>query len=98
MSFKLVEIDELPEGAVEVHLYNPKNVLRPRGGVMQKESLSAYIFDKLDYLIESWTDPKYGDSMDKQEFSNLLWKNLQEEVNTAWEAALKKHNIKKTLK
>lgn len=92
---KIVEIDSLPEGAVQIHLYNPKNVLRPRGGVMQKESLSAYIFDRIDYLIETWTDPKYGDSMDKQEFSKLLFNNLQEEVNIAWEAALKKHNIEK---
>jgi hypothetical protein len=86
---------DLPEGAVELHLYNIKNILRPRGGVMKKESLSAYLFYRLDYLIQTWSDPKYGDSIDKQELSELLWKNLHEEINTAWETILVKHDIKK---
>jgi len=86
---------EPPEGAVEIHLYDIENILKPRGGEMQKESLSAYVADKLDGLFESWTNPKYGDSVDKQELSKILWRNLNEEVNLAWKNFMKKHMIKK---
>jgi hypothetical protein len=47
--------------AIRVHLYNYKNVLRPRGS-MKKESLGDYILERLLSYYEDWTDKKYGDN------------------------------------
>jgi len=87
------KIFELPEGAVYVHMYDYKNVLRPRGH-MQKESIAEYILDRLLAYHESWTDSKYGDNPEVTELLSLLQKNLKEEVDGAWREFIKRINTK----
>jgi len=85
MNIRVVEsLDEIPEGAKRIHLYSFDNLLRPRGGLAQKESLSFYIIERLKDCFESWTDKKYGDSKDKQTVLLKLRENLEQEVNIAW--------------
>jgi hypothetical protein len=79
---------KLPKGAILLHLYHPENVLRPRGGKLQKESLSLKILENLRAAFESWTDPKYGDSLTKEELFSLLSRNLSQEVYFAWDKFL----------
>lgn len=85
-------VSEIPEGAVRIHLYNYKNVLRPRGGVLQKESLSGYILDRLQGAFEEWSDSKYGDNPEVTELLAQLQANLKEEVDYAWKEFLKRAN------
>jgi len=68
----------------QVHPYLFKNVLRPRGGIAQKESLSLYITDRLKSCFESWTDPKYADSQPEEKVISQLQENLLEEVSIAF--------------
>ena len=84
---KLVE-DQIPSDAVQLHLYNPKNVLMPRGS-RKKESIHQYLLEKLQGGYESWTDPKYGDNPDRAEVIETLYKNLINETMNAWEDFLK---------
>ena len=70
----------------EVHLYNPENILRPRGGVLQKESLGLTILEKLISYYESWTDPRYEDNPDENELLRIMQRNLSQEVEAAWDA------------
>ena len=70
----------------EVHLYSLENILRPRGGVLQKESLSQTILEKLISYYESWTDPRYGDNPDENELLRTMERNLKQEVEIAWDA------------
>jgi hypothetical protein len=79
--------DDLPKGAVRVHLYNSKNVLMPRGS-MKKESIGLYLYDVLKGSYESWTDPKYGDNPDPQDLLTIMYKNLHHELECAWQALL----------
>jgi len=80
---RIVSSDELPDGAVRIHLYSHENVLRPRGP-MKKESVGDYILDKLLGAWDEWTNPEYGDLPDKETLLKTLHKNLEEEVNGAW--------------
>jgi hypothetical protein len=73
---------------VQVHLYNVKDVLRPRGS-MEKESLGEYLTEKYEYLYETWTDPKFGDSVSKEEILVRLYQNAIEEVNVSFGLFLK---------
>jgi len=91
---KLTPIDELPEGAVRVHMYNHKDVLRPRGH-MQKESIAEYLLDRLLSSYESWTDGEFGDNPEVTELIATLQKNMKEEVYGAWREFIKRVNIKK---
>ena len=68
----------------QLHLYSFRNILRPRGGLAQKESLSLYILEKLRSCYESWTDPKYADSKPEEEVLLQLKENLEQEVNIAY--------------
>jgi len=79
---------KIPPGAVEVHLYNSKNVLMPRGS-RQKESIHNYLLEKLQDGYESWTDPKYGDNPDRKKLLQTLYNNLINEAMNAWEDFLK---------
>ena len=88
---KFVKDEEIPEGAVQVHLYEYRNVLRPRGH-MEKESIGLYILDKLIGSYESWTNPKYGDNPDEAELLKLLQTNMQEEVDGAFREFIRKIN------
>lgn len=82
---------DLPEGSVQMHLYEFTNVLRPRGH-MEKESVGVYILDKLLGSYESWTDPKYGDNPDEITLLKLLKENLQEEVDGAFREFIRRIN------
>ena len=73
----------IPEGAVRIHMYKYIDVLRPRG-TMQKESLGAYILDRLEGAFENWTDEKYGDNPEVTMLLQQLHENLMEEVQNAW--------------
>lgn len=84
---KAKQIDKLPEGAVRVHLYNFRNILRPRGP-LQKESLSHSIYEKLQSGFEDWTDEKYGDSKSVKEVVDQLRQNLLEETSYAFDKFL----------
>lgn len=77
--------------AYQVHLYNARNVLAPRGS-MQKESLGSYILEKLIVYYESWTDKKYGDNPDQSTLLKLLQENLKEETDAAWREFLRRIN------
>ena len=82
---------EIPEGAVQLHLYEFRNVLRPRGH-MEKESISEYILDKLLGAYESWTDPKYGDNPDEATLLKLLQTNMKEEMDGAFREFIRRIN------
>lgn len=75
--------DEIPEGAIQIHLYNYKDVLRPRGH-MKKESIGIYILERLKTYYESWTDEKYGDNPPRENLMNQLRSNLDDEMAGAW--------------
>ena len=70
--------------AKQVHLYNFDNVLHPRGS-MEKESLGAYILERLKDAYESWTDPQYADSHPHDAVLKMLYNNLMNESVTAYE-------------
>ena len=75
---------EIPTGTIRIHLYSFRNVLRPRGGTMEKESLGLDIYERLQGAYEEWTNPKYGDNPEASEVLKQIRKNLMEEVETAW--------------
>ena len=84
MDLKVVKtVDEVPTGARRCHMYNARDMLRPRG-TMQKESLGAYVRDRLHDTFESWTDPKYGDRVEPGLTLCVLHQNMMEEVNAAF--------------
>lgn len=67
MDVQRMTADELiAAGYRRVHWGRIENGLAPRGE-MAKESLSASIAERLDSFIESWTDPRYGDSVSQSE-------------------------------
>lgn len=83
MDLKLVEVTEIPEDAERVHMYNARDMLRPRG-TMEKESLGEYVKDRLHGAFESWTDPKYGDTIEPGLAMCVLHQNMMEEINAAF--------------
>ena len=50
-------------GYRRVHFYSFQDVLKPRGEELGKESLSAVILEHLRGAFNSWTDPRYSDSV-----------------------------------
>ena len=50
---------------------------------MKKESLSLYIFERLQGELEGWTDPAYADSLTIEEAKKQILDNLEEEVQAA---------------
>jgi len=84
-----MEVKGLPDGSRRVHLYSFENMLRPRGGVAQKESLSLCILERLRSCYESWINPSYSDSRPEEEVLLKLRENLEQEVNIAFSLLLK---------
>ena len=78
------KIKSIPKGAIKIHLYTLKNLLRPRG-TMKKESLGLVIYERITSTFESWSDPEYGDNPEPSLLIKQLKKNLMEEVDAAWE-------------
>jgi hypothetical protein len=73
----------IPEGSIRIHLYNYRNVLKPRGS-MQKESLGLEIHECLTSAFEEWANPNYGDNPSRSDLLSQLRKNLLSEVEAAW--------------
>lgn len=73
--------------AVQVHLYACENVLHPRGP-MRKESIGAYLLDRLKGCYDEWTDPKYGDNPPEELLLTNLRDNLFNEATNAFEELL----------
>lgn len=87
---KMLTREQIEEGLrngtiTKMHLYSHENILRPRGGVMEKESLSLHVFERLQSAFEEWTDEKYGDNPTRKELIDTLQKNLKEEMRIAWQ-------------
>jgi hypothetical protein len=84
MDLKIVRsIEEVPEGAQRCHLYNARDMLRPRGP-MKKESIGLYVKDRLHGAFESWTNSEYGDSIEPGLALCVLHQNMMEEINAAF--------------
>lgn len=73
---------KLSKNSVKVHLYDVTDVLKPRGS-MKKESIGAYLLQRLEDAHESWTDKSYGDIPTEDELRVLLVNNLNSEVTSA---------------
>ena len=89
MKKELLTASNLPKGAIQIHLYNCSNVLRPRGH-MKKESIGVTVLERLESAYESWTDPQYGDNPDESALLEILKQNLQQEVEGAWKEFIKR--------
>jgi len=92
MRKKIYDLKDL-KGAVQIHLYNSSDVLRPRGH-MEKESIGLNILERLCASYESWTDEKHGDNPNKSTLIKLLQDNLKEETEGAFREFLKRINMK----
>ena len=80
-------LEGIPEGAVQVHLYKPEGMLKPRASMI-KESLGLKICEELISYYKSWTNPKYGDNPSQTEVLSILKKNLDDEVAASWKTFL----------
>ena len=80
---KIVDVKDIPEDAVQMHLYDWKNVMMPRGS-RQKESVYEGIFPRLVDVFESFTNPKYGDNPNPCELLRVMELNLSNEMQNAW--------------
>lgn len=78
------EKNSIPKGAIRIHLYSYRNVLKPRGS-MKKESLGLEIYERLTSIFEDWSNPNYGDNPEPDELIRQLRKNLMSEVEAARE-------------
>jgi hypothetical protein len=80
----------------QLHLYNPVNVLRPRG-TMKKESVGDYLLSRLTSSFEEWTNPKYADNPPVDILMKLLFSNLRDECTNALEQFFEKGDVKQAL-
>ena len=78
------ENKSIPKGAIRIHLYPYRNVLKPRGS-MKKECLGLVIYERLTDIFDDWTNPDYGDNPAAEELLKQLRKNLLSEVEAAWD-------------
>lgn len=83
MNPRIVDESEIPKGAVQIHLYDARDVLMPRGS-MKKESIGPYLLERLKSSFEDWTDVKYGDNPSVSDLIKYLHTNLMGEVEQAW--------------
>ena len=65
-----------------------KSIFRPRGS-MQKNSVGAYLLEKLTDGFEQWTNPKYADNPDLEKLIQSMHHNMMVEVISAWEAFIR---------
>lgn len=77
-------VDQLPPGAVQVHLGSIETHYKPRGS-LQKNSLSEELLERLMSDQQFWTDPKYGDSLEPTAAAEKLVEGLRAEVEIAIE-------------
>ena len=82
------EKNSIPGGAIRIHLYSYRNVLKPRGS-MEKESLGLVIYERLVSTFDDWSNPNYGDNPKPDELLKQLRKNLLSEVEAAWDKFIK---------
>jgi hypothetical protein len=88
--------DEIPKGAVRVHLYDWHNVMMPRGS-RKKESIYVYLLEHLLSSFEDWTEPIYGDNPDVIDLTNQMYNNMLNETTNAWEDFLNNEKVKPLL-
>jgi hypothetical protein len=93
---KIVDEKDIPDDAVQMHLYDWKNVMMPRGS-KQKESVYEGIFPRLVDVFESFTDPKYGDNPNPYELLGMMYLNLSNEMQYAWRDFIKLPIVAKKL-
>jgi hypothetical protein len=85
---EVIKEKDIPKDSVQLHLYDWKNVLMPRGS-RQMESIYENIHPRLIGTYESFTDPKYGDNPDKQQLLEQMYLNLMGETYKAWQDFLR---------
>jgi len=93
---KIVDKEDIPEDAVEMHLYDWQNVMMPRGS-RQKESIYEIIFPRLVESFLSFTDPKYGDNPHIEDLLKTMSKNLLGEMLNAWEDFLNNPTVEERM-
>lgn len=94
---KIVDKEDIPEDAFQLHLYDWKNVLMPRGS-RQKESIYEIIFPRLVESFLSFTDPKYGDNPKIEDLLKTMSRNLLGEALNAWEDFLNDPKVEEQMK
>ena len=67
------------DGKPSLHLYNSKNMLRPKG-TLQEGSLSLHLYQELMRIFKSWTDPIADDSLSPEEVYFILNNNIYQEI------------------
>jgi len=93
---KAIDEKDIPEDAVQMHLYDWKNVMMPRGS-KQKESVYEAIFPRLVDVFESFTDPKYGDNPNPYELLRMMHLNVSNEMQHAWNDFINQPIVGKTM-
>jgi len=71
----LERIPKLPPDAKQIHFGKYNDVLQYRG-VMEKNSIGLYIFEKLKSEFEYWTNPKFSDNLDPIDLVTQMRYNL----------------------
>ena len=85
---KITVTNEIPKNANQIHLYDIQNILRPRGH-MKKESIGILVKESLEGAFDSWTDKQYSDRVHPTFCLTILLKNLEEEINGAFDSFVK---------
>ena len=85
---KITVTNEIPKNASQLHLYNVQDILRPRGH-MKKESIGILVKESLESAFNSWTDKQYSDRVHPLFCLSILLKNLEEEINGAFDSFVK---------
>jgi len=78
--------------AQQLHLCSYEDMFKPRGS-MQKNSLGAYLLEKLENEFESWTDSKYADNPPADKLLEVMFSNIMEESVTAWTTFVKSKEV-----
>jgi len=67
------EKNSIPKGAIRIHLYSYKNILKPRGS-MKKESLGLEIYERLTSVFEDWGNKKEDKTMNHKKAAQEMIK------------------------
>lgn len=86
----LTPVESLPPGAQRIHMGNIESTFCPRG-TLEKESMSEYLLERLESLLDYWTRPEYADSLPRPEAVSALVKGLRDEVDVAIAEFLRHH-------
>ena len=70
------EKNSIPDGAIRIHLYPCRNVLKPRGS-MKKESLGLVIYERLVSTFEDWENKNEDITMNHKKAAQEMIKWAQ---------------------